>query len=78
MYTRDAARAKVKFDIHGGPSAEPEGAFLSFHKGTGSRSGGALKAPFAGTHGWYWKNTTQNHIVIKLRVSGFYSNIKCA
>lgn len=78
MYTWDAAGAKVKFDFHGEPSAEPEGALLSFDKGTGSRSGGSHKAPFVGTHGLFWKNTTQNHIVIKLHVSGFYSNIKRA
>ena len=75
-FTWDAGGANVKFDFHGEPAAGPQGAFLTFHKGTASGSGGTLKAPFTGTHGWYWKNATQNNVVIKLRVSGFYSEIK--
>ena len=66
----------MKFDFHGEPAKGPDGAFLTFHKGTASQSGGSLKAPFTGTHGWYWKNTTDNPVTIKLRVSGFYSEIK--
>ncbi len=76
MFTWDAAGANMKFDFHGEPAKGPEGAFLSYHKGTASQSGGSLKAPFTGTHGWYWKNMTDGHVVIKLRVSGFYSEIK--
>ncbi len=76
LYTWDAAGANVKFDFHGEPASGPEGAFLSFEKGVASQSGGSLKAPFSGTHGWYWKNTTAKDVVIKLRVSGFYSEIK--
>ena len=76
VFTWDAGGANVKFDFHGEPAAGPAGAFLTFHKGTASRSGGSLKAPFTGTHGWYWKNPTDRHVVIRLRVSGFYPDIK--
>lgn len=76
LYTWDAAGANVKFDFHGEPANGPQGAFLSFQKGVASQSGGSLKAPFTGTHGWYWKNTNDKDVVIKLRVSGFYSEIK--
>ena len=76
VFTWDAGGANLKFDFHGEPAAGPQGAFLSFHKGTASQSGGSLKAPFTGTHGWYWKNPTDQNVVIKLRVSGFYSEIK--
>lgn len=76
VYTWDAGGANVKFDFHGEPAKGPEGAFLSFQKGTASQSGGSLKAPFTGTHGWYWKNTSGKDVVIKLRASGFYSAIK--
>lgn len=75
-FTWDASGAKVTFDFHGEPSAGPAGAFTSFHKGVASNSGGSLRAPFAGTHGWWWKNSTQGNVVIKLRASGFYSSIK--
>lgn len=76
VFDWDAGGVDVKFDFHGEPSAGPEGAFLTFHKGSASKSGGSLKAPFAGTHGWYWKNATDKNVVIKLRVSGFYTAIK--
>jgi hypothetical protein len=75
-FTWDAAGASLEFDFHGDPAAGPAGAFLSFHKGSAAGSGGSLKAPFTGVHGWYWKNTTDKNVVIKLRVSGFYSEIK--
>ena len=76
VFTWDAGGTEVKFDFHGEPAAGPAGAFLSFHKGAASKSGGSLKAPFTGTHGWYWKNTSDTDVAIKLRVSGFYSEIK--
>ena len=76
VFTWDAGGANLEFDFHGEPPSGPSGAFLSFHKGTASKSGGTLRAPFTGTHGWYWKNLTDKNVVIKLRVSGFYSEIK--
>ena len=76
VFTWDAGGANLEFDFHGEPASGPSGAFLSFHKGTASKSGGSLRAPFTGTHGWYWKNLTTKNVVIKLRVSGFYSEIK--
>ena len=76
VFTWDASGANLEFDFHGEPASGPSGAFLTFHKGTASKSGGSLKAPFTGTHGWYWKNLTDKNVVIKLRVSGFYSEIK--
>lgn len=76
VFTWDAGGANLEFDFHGEPASGPSGAFLSFHKGTASKSGGTLRAPFTGTHGWYWKNLTDKNVAIKLRVSGFYSEIK--
>ena len=76
LFTWNSGGANVKFDFHGEPAAGPDGAFLSFQKGIASQSGGSLKAPFTGTHGWYWKNPTDSNVTIKLRVSGFYSQIR--
>ena len=76
VFTWDAGGANLEFDFHGEPASGPSGAFLTFHKGTATKSGGSLKAPFTGTHGWYWKNPTDKNVAIKLRVSGFYSEIK--
>lgn len=76
VFSWDTGGTAVKFDFHGEPAAGPNGAFLTFHKGTARSSGGTLRAPFTGTHGWYWKNPTSRPVIIKLRVSGFYSDIK--
>jgi hypothetical protein len=76
VYEWDAAGAAVKFDFHGEPAAGPQGAFLSFEKGSASKAAGVLKAPFAGTHGWYWRNSTPSTVVIKLKVSGFHTEMK--
>lgn len=76
VFEWDAGGAELQFDFHGEPAAGPEGAFLSFHKGAGSRSAGSLEAPFAGTHGWYWKNSSSKAVVIKLKVAGFHTELK--
>ena len=76
VYQWDAGGAKVTFDFHGEPTAGPAGTFLSFEKGSASKGAGTLKAPFAGTHGWYWRNGTAAAVVIKLTVSGFHAELK--
>ena len=76
VYEWDAGSGQVTFDFHGEPAAGPQGAFLSFEKGKGSKGAGTLKAPFAGTHGWYWRNDSTVPIVIRLRVAGFHTTLK--
>lgn len=76
VYQWDAADAKVTFDFHGEPTSGPAGAFLSFEKGIAAKGAGTLKAPFGGTHGWYWRNGTAAPVVIKLTVAGFHSDLK--
>ena len=76
VFDWDAAGVDITFDFHGEPSAGPNGMFLTFKKGSGAKSAGSLRAPFTGTHGWYWKNPTPTEVVIKLRVSGFHSDLK--
>lgn len=76
VFDWDAAGAELTFDFHGEPEGGPEGMFLSFKKGAAAKHAGSLRAPFAGTHGWYWKNAGSAPVVVKLRVSGFYSELK--
>jgi hypothetical protein len=76
VYEWDAGGASLTFDFHGEPAAGPQGAFLSFEKGSAAKGAGTLKAPFAGTHGWYWRNQTAATVVIRLKVSGFYTDMK--
>ena len=76
VYDWDGGGAELRFDFHGEPEKGPEGMFLSFKKGAATRDAGSLRAPFTGTHGWYWKNAGSVPVVVKLRVSGFYSELK--
>jgi hypothetical protein len=33
---------------------------------------GSLTAPFAGSHGWYWKNETDAPVIVTLSIKGNY------
>jgi hypothetical protein len=76
VFEWDAVGSELSFDFHGEPAKGPEGMFLSFRKGAASKDAGSLRAPFAGTHGWYWKNPGTAPVVVKLRVSGFHSGLR--
>lgn len=76
VFEWDAGGAQVRYDFHGEPTDGPKGMFLTFKKGAASKAAGSLRAPFAGTHGWYWKNASSQPVTIKLRVTGFHSELK--
>lgn len=42
---------------------------------SGSEGSGSLVAPFAGEHGWFWMNISEQPVTIKLEVSGYYDKI---
>jgi hypothetical protein len=42
--------------------------------GISGRSG-SLVAPFAGEHGWFWLNVSEEPITIKLTVTGYYEKL---
>jgi len=60
------------FDFHGEPRGDTTGYFKSFAIATTHTMKGSLTTPFAGSHGWYWKNTTSEAIMVTLSVSGDY------
>lgn len=72
LYTWDAGNASLYYDMHGEPLDGPEGFFLSYQEQTDSAAKGALRAPFEGTHGWYWRNDGEELATVRLKVSGFY------
>lgn len=63
------------FDFHGEPQGDTTGYFKSFKISTASEYDGSLTAPFEGTHGWYWKNTTNQPVTITLKVKGDYQRL---
>jgi hypothetical protein len=65
----------VGFDFHTEPASNPD-ASESFERGEASTRRGAYVAPYAGIHGWYWKNNTDHDVTITLTSAGFYSSGK--
>ncbi len=68
------ASEPVEYEAHAEPDGAPRGYAQSYEKGTGrSNASGTLTAPFAGIHGWYWKNLTAAPMTVTLTTSGFYT-----
>ena len=65
---------KVNYDTHG------DGQGINYHgyeKGTKvDRQEGELTAAFTGSHGWFWRNRSGEPVVITLRTSGDYTDVK--
>ncbi|WDE10105.1 hypothetical protein [Thalassomonas haliotis] len=61
------------FDFHGEPKGDTTGYFESFAITTSHQMKGSLTTPFAGSHGWYWKNTGDAPVVVTLSIKGDYS-----
>ncbi len=74
-YTWKTGSKMLFFDFHGEPKGDTTGYFKSFKQSTDSRSSGSLTAPFEGTIGWYWKNTSQMPVNIVLQTRGSYQLI---
>jgi len=69
------ATESVSFDFHterGGTPDEGD----TFEKGEASEKQGAYIAPYAGIHGWYWKNNTDRDVRITLTSTGFYPSAR--
>jgi len=60
------------FDFHGEPRGDTTGYFKSFAIATTHTMKGSLTTPFAGSHGWYWKNTSSEAIMVSLSIAGDY------
>lgn len=67
--------SSIYFDFHGEPKGDTTGFFESYCISTAIKSNGTATVPFEGSHGWYWKNTSDNDVNIKLTTSGNYTII---
>lgn len=66
---------KANFDVH----ADSKKLKINYHnysKGSETRKSGKITAAFDGSHGWFWRNRTNENITITLKTNGEYSNIK--
>jgi hypothetical protein len=60
------------FDFHGEPQGDKSGYYESFAITTSNEMKGSLTTPFAGSHGWYWKNKSDAPVTVTLMTKGDY------
>jgi len=64
------------FDFHGHTvDAGKAMTVATYKQATGTSANGALAAPFDGVHGWFFQNQSENPVVVRLKISGFYELI---
>lgn len=71
-----SATAPLEIDFHTEPAGQGPEASDSFERGTASSGRGSYVAPYAGIHGWYWRNPTDRPVTITLNTAGFYSQAR--
>jgi len=76
-YEWTAAGGPVNYDTHGEPYNGEKGYFHSYTKGKQVKSDkGEFTAIFDGTHGWFWRNRSNNDVTIALKTNGDYLSVK--
>ena len=67
--------SSLYFDMHGEPDGDTTGYFESYGAATVDEMSGSVTVPFAGSHGWYWRNDSGEDISISLKTLGNYDII---
>ena len=66
----------VNYDQHGEVAGAASNEFTSYEKGTKTSSSGKFRAPFDGTHGWYWRNRTGSPATITVKATGQFEKFE--
>lgn len=76
VFSWTAEGGVVNFDMHGEELNAGKDEFTSYWKGRDAANGsGAFQAPFAGTHGWYWRNRGSESVTVTVKTSGYYEKL---
>ena len=71
-YTWVAEGGRINFDLH----AHGDGQSIDYDRGRGATEGaGTIEAPFAGEHGWFWRNRDDAEIMVTLQLRGAYAQV---
>ncbi len=62
----------IRFELHGEPIPAKDDEFTSFEKGSSAGAQGKFRAPFKGTHGWYWRNNTGSPVTVTVSATGTF------
>lgn len=73
-YKWTAEGGRMNFDLHAhGKGSEA----VTYKKARGKKEGdGSFTTPFAGDHGWFWRNRDKTPVTVKLQLRGDYSEVK--
>ena len=75
VYEWSSGDNNLYFDLHGEPEGDTTGYFESFAAATSNEMKGSITAPFAGSHGWYWRNGSDEDVYVHLKTEGSYEII---
>lgn len=75
-FTWATDRNAVNYDQHGEVFGAASDEYTSYDKGTKASSAGKFRAPFDGTHGWYWRNRTEGPVTITVSATGQFSKFE--
>ena len=75
IYEWSSGDNDLYFDLHGEPQGDTTGYFESFAAATSNEMKGSITAPFAGSHGWYWRNGSDEDVYVHLKTEGNYEII---
>ena len=67
---------QVNYDQHGEIAGAASDEYTSYDKGTKASSAGKFRAPFDGTHGWYWRNRTDSPVTITVTATGQFETFE--
>src|SRR6056297_3667284 len=71
-YAWTSTGGRINFDLH----AHAGGDAVTYEKGRGETEGeGSFETPFAGDHGWFWRNRDDEAVTVTLQLRGDYSAI---
>jgi len=72
MIFRWEASGPLKADMHGEREGGGDEVTTYWKENDLTNGQGAFTAPFAGRHGWYWRNRGETPVTVKVHTSGFY------
>ena len=76
VFEWSAQGGPAKLDMHGERTNAKDGEFTSYWEERELSGGkGVFTAPFAGTHGWYWRNKGEVPVSVTVRVAGFHKDL---
>lgn len=75
-YSWSTNGAKVNFELHGERFGAASDEYTSYEKGTSTGADGTFRAPFDGTHGWYWRNRSGEPLTITVTANGRFEKFE--